>query len=326
MFKVDIKNTTIGKVKDEKNLKKALEFYLVANSNNSLFRDVIMPVRTLFISGILPGEKDIPMFSLPVVINDIKKEDVLVLDLRSVLKGKLTVDEARDMNIKDLIKNETDYTFKIIRAVLMGDVMSGDYLRLNTISDDLANSFAIWVSSVITSNYGLVMSEQIYLKIALLYHYYALMSKVDIDKMNIRKIAANIVKHFANTLDLKFVEETLECLEDSFDRMNPKTGYAMVENIKTIFANNGDKSDKLSNMSDIALLQTLLNSWFGDNSNETVALSLEHPPTFAAMCYLALNNNSYKMNRLATILDSRLKNKKHFADNLKNILKSTNYK
>lgn len=326
MFKVDIKNTTIGKVKNEKNLKKALEFYLVANNNSSLFRDVVMPVRTLFISGILPGEKDIPMFNLPVVINDIKKEDVLILDLRSVLRGRLTVDEARDMDIKDLIKNETDYTFKIIRAVLMGDVMSGDYLRLNTISDDLANSFAVWVSSIITSNYGLVMSEQIYLKIALLYHYYALMSKVDIDKTNIRKIAANIVKHFANTIDLRFVEETLECLEDSFDRMNPKTGYAMVENIKIIFANNGDKSDKLSNMSDIALLQMLLNSWFGDNSNETVALSLEHPPTFAAMCYLALNNNSYKMNRLATILDSRLKNKKQFGDNLKNILKSTNYK
>lgn len=326
MFKVNIKNTTVGKTRDEKSLRKAIEFYLVANSNSSLFKDVVMPVRTLFISGILPGEKDIPMFSLPVIVEDIKKEDVLVLDIRSVLKGKLTADDARNTNIKDLIKNETDYTFKIIRAVLMGDVMSEDYLRLNTISDDLANSFAIWVSSIITSNYGLVMSEQIYLKIALLYHYYALMSKNDIDKTNIRKVAANITKHFANTIDLKFVEETLECLEDSFDKMNPKTGYAMVENIKTIFANNGDKSDKLSHMSDVALLQMLLNSWFGDNSNETVALSLEHPPTFAAMCYLALTNNSYKMNRLATILDSRLKNKKPFADNLKNILKSTNYK
>jgi len=326
MFKVNIKNTTIGKVRDEKSLRKAIEFYMVANSNSSLFKDVVMPVRTLFISGILPGEKDIPMFSLPVIIEDIKKEEVLVLDIRSVLKGKLTADDARNTNMKDLIKNETDYTFKIIRAVLMGDVMSEDYLRLNTISDDLANSFAIWVSSIITSNYGLVMSEQIYLKIALLYHYYALMSKNDIDKTNIRKIAANITKHFANAIDLKFVEETLECLEDSFDKMNPKTGYAMVENIKTIFANNGDKSDKLSHMSDVALLQMLLNSWFGDNSNETVALSLEHPPTFAAMCFLALTNNSYKMNRLATILDSRLKNKKPFADNLKNILKSTNYK
>ena len=108
--------------------------------------------------------------------------------------------------------------------------------------------------------------------------------------------------------------------------MNPKTAYQLVSNIKTIMANNGDKSDKLSNISDISLLQLLLNSWFGDNSNETVALSLEHPPTFAAMCYLALNNNSYKLNKLATILDSRLKNKKPFADNLKNILTSTNYK
>lgn len=95
-----------------------------------------------------------------------------------------------------------------------------------------------------------------------------------------------------------------------------KEAYQLVSNIKTIMANNGDKSDKLSNISDISLLQLLLNSWFGDNSNETVALSLEHPPTFAAMCYLALNNNSYKLNKLATILDSRLK-QKSFADNLK---------
>ena len=170
MFRVDIANTIIGKVRDNKALKKAIEFYLVANSNSSLFRDVVMPTRTIFISGILPGERDISMFSLPVIVNDVKKEDVLVLDIRSVLKGKLIIDEAKDMDIKDLIKNETDYTFKIIRAVLMGDVMSGDYLRLNTISDDLANSFAIWISSIITSNYGLVMSEQIFLKIAILYH------------------------------------------------------------------------------------------------------------------------------------------------------------
>jgi hypothetical protein len=243
-----------------------------------------------------------------------------------VLKSKLTLEEARDTKIKDLIKNETDYTFKIIRAVLMGDVLTGDFLRLNTIADDLANSFAVWISSVIKSNYGLVLSESIYLKIALLYHYYALMSKNDIDKTNIRKVAANITKHFSNTIDLKFVEETLECLEDDFDKMNPKTAYQLVSNIKTIMSNNGDKSDKLSNISDISLLQLLLNSWFGDNSNETVALSLEHPPTFAAMCYLALNNNSYKLNKLATILDSRLKNKKPFADNLKSILTSTNYK
>ena len=326
MYKNDIFNTTMGKVKDIKNLKKAIEFYLVANSNSSLFRDVVMPARTIFISGILPADREIPMFSLPVIINDIKKESLIVVDLRSVLKSKLTLEEARDTKIKDLIKNETDYTFKIIRAVLMGDVLTGDFLRLNTIADDLANSFAIWISSVITSNYGLVLSESVYLKIALLYHYYALMSKNDIDKTNIRKVAANITKHFSNTIDLKFVEETLECLEDDFDKMNPKTAYQLVSNIKTIMANNGDKSDKLSNISDISLLQLLLNSWFGDNSNETVALSLEHPPTFAAMCYLALNNNSYRLNKLATILDSRLKNKKVFADNLKNILTSTNYK
>ena len=37
MYKNDIFNTTMGKVKDIKNLKKAIEFYLVANSNSSLF-------------------------------------------------------------------------------------------------------------------------------------------------------------------------------------------------------------------------------------------------------------------------------------------------
>ena len=100
MYKNDIFNTTMGKVKDIKNLKKAIEFYLVANSNSSLFRDVVMPARTIFISGILPADREIPMFSLPVIINDIKKESLIVVDLRSVLKSKLTLEEARDTKIK----------------------------------------------------------------------------------------------------------------------------------------------------------------------------------------------------------------------------------
>ena len=47
-----------------------------------------MPARTIFISGILPADREIPMFSLPVIINDIKKESLIIVDLRSVLKSK----------------------------------------------------------------------------------------------------------------------------------------------------------------------------------------------------------------------------------------------
>lgn len=326
MFKIDPINTSIGRVKDIKNLKKDLEFYLVANGNSTLFSNIVMPTKTIFISGILNGEKDIPMFSLPVVVSDTRRENVIVLDIRSIIKSKLTVEDVKELELRDIIKNDSEYTFRIIRAVLMGDMFNNDYLRMNTIQDDLANSFSLWISTMMVNNYGLILNEVIILRIALMYHYYALMSKDDITMANIRKFAATITKHFSTTVDLGYVETILEPLTENFDLMNPKTASDLNRNIKLIFSKARDGSDKLNNLSDTAMIQMLLNTWFGDNSNETVCLSLEHPPTFAAMCHLALNNNSYKMNRLSNILDSKLKNKKTFGDNLKIILKSTNYK
>lgn len=326
MFRIDPANTSIGKTKDIKNLKRDLEFYLVANGNSTLFSNIVMPTKTVFISGLLSGEKDIPMFNLPIVISDIRKENIIAIDIRSILKAKLTVEDVRELDLKDIIKNDSEYTFRIIRAVLMGDMFNNEYLRLNTIQDDLANSFSLWISTMMVNNYGLILNEVIILRIALLYHYYALMSKDDITIANIRKFAAMITKHFSTAVDLGYIENILEPLTENFDLMNPKTASDLTRNIKLIFSKARDGSDKLNNLTDTAMIQMLLNTWFGDNSNENVCLSLEHPPTFAAMCHLALNNNSYRTNRISNILDSKLKNKKQFGDNLKIILKSTNYK
>ena len=70
----------------------------------------------------------------------------------------------------------------------------------------------------------------------------------------------------------------------------------------------------------------LLSSWYGENSNETISIALEHPPTFAGLCYLSLNNNSYKATKISNIINSKLKNKKDFALNLNSILRNTNFR
>ena len=109
MYKNDIFNTTMGKVKDIKNLKKAIEFYLVANSNSSLFRDVVMPARTIFISGILPADREIPMFSLPVIINDIKNEQVEQKISLVTLTGEVTRLVTAVAELVDTQKKEEEY-------------------------------------------------------------------------------------------------------------------------------------------------------------------------------------------------------------------------
>ena len=70
----------------------------------------------------------------------------------------------------------------------------------------------------------------------------------------------------------------------------------------------------------------LLTSWYGENSAETISISLEHPPTFAGLCFLSLNNNSYRATKISNIVNGKLKNKKDFALNLNSILKNTNYR
>lgn len=323
MYKIDLYNTGAGKIIPVDKIKSKLKEYLILNGNNTLFNHIVMPMKTIFISGLVSGENDIPLFNLPIMVEDIKGNSVLAIDLRGILKSKITKEEVIANPISAVIKNEAAYASTIIRAVLMEDSINSDFSSLNSIKDDLTNSFALWVSTIAENNYYLTPEETIVLRIALMYYYYSLVNPTDINLTNIKRIAVAIAKYFGTAIDQRYVERVLEPLTAEFDKMNPKTINDLALLIRDCVS---PYTDKLKNLNSISLTQMLLTSWYGDNSNETVSISLEHPPTFASLCYLALNNNSFKVTKVSNILNAKLKNKKDFGINLNTILKNSNYR
>lgn len=323
MYKVDAYNTGAGKVIPIDKIKSKLKEYLILNANNSIFNHISMPMKTIFISGLVSGDKEIPMFNLPIIIEDTYGKQVMAIDIRRVLKAKVTEEEVRTSSIKDVIKNEAEYCSTIIRAYLMQETLMNETISSNNIKDDLVNSFALWVSTIAENNYFLTPEETITLRISLMYYYYALLSTSDINMTNIKRIAVAIAKYFGTAIDQRYVEKVLEPLTSEFDKMNPKTINDLALTIQTCVS---PYTDKLKNLNSISLTQMLLTSWYGDNSNETIAICLEHPPTFAGMCYLALNNNSFRVTKISNILTAKLKNKKDFGINLNTILRNSNYR
>ena len=323
MYKVDAYNTGAGKVIPVDKIKSKLKEYLILNGNNSIFNHIVMPMKTIFISGLVSGDKDIPMFTLPILLEDTYGKQVMAIDLRRVLKAKITEEEVRTNSISDVIKNEAEYSSIIIRAYLMQEYLVNEMLCTTNIKDDLVNSFALWVSTVAENNYFLTPEETITLRISLMYYYYALLSTSDVTIANIKRIAVSIAKYFGTAIDQRYVEKVLEPLTSEFDKMNPKTTNDLALTIQTCVS---PYTDKLKNLNSISLTQMLLTSWYGDNSNETISICLEHPPTFASVCYLALNNNSFKVTKISNILNAKLKNKKDFAMNLNTILRNSNFR
>ena len=49
------------------------------------------------------------------------------------------------------------------------------------------------------------------------------------------------------------------------------------------------------------LYNALGNSWFGSNKTELISVALEHPPTWVAMIYTAVNDRGYRKSQIGAI-------------------------
>lgn len=82
-------------------------------------------------------------------------------------------------------------------------------------------------------------------------------------------------------------------------------------------------SVRLSKLS-VGLVYTMLGGlWFGANAVENMAVALEHPPTFCAMAYLAVNNRGYRktiLGQLAERIDRRGDLSKPFSKHVSGVL------
>lgn len=257
----------------------------------------------------------IPTFAHPLDINNDSSKDQknnahedeygemtwFALDVRNFTR--------LDRNENMVISSQHDYKLHVIRALL------SDYWLRNPTEDMIAlgniqlRVFARWLTEVITRRLALEPDTQMRVTAIAAFYYLCLFyEEIDLDKKLTRRMARRI-------------QEVLRLPSETIDEVMEEVGYmANAEDFVNALRNYG-YSTRLEQMN-LALLYTVVGgSWFGANSREVLAVSLEHPPTFISLLAMAFTQRGYRKTILgkATELATKKNEDKDFVTNLQKL-------
>ena len=219
------------------------------------------------------------------------------------LPSKKTVIDVRQYNSPNIdnelqirVRDKAEYDLLVNRAKLTKVWLESDPKVLSFIHPKLMAIYAEWISGCIAKRFALDYKDQVTIKALCALYYLSLFdSPNDWDnhytanallKVNqILKISTVIAKEI-----LMDIEKPLTTIHSLTDIIKEKT-----ENVRLQGLNPG-------------ILLTLISStWFGNNHSETLAVSLEHPPTFIALVYSAINETLYKRVGFTQVVQNVLK-------------------
>lgn len=257
-----------------------------------------------------PALGSVPLFTQPITrIEMDRRMDVpeIIVDGRALLKPN-----GREGGWQ--VSNHTEMDFQLLRArVLKLWISDGfDKQDLLRVGDFAPIVFINWVSKSLSSKLGLDPQQYLNTSIVVGYYYACLHhEELHFGEDQKMKIASQISRWtrmpVPNVLTVVDQLGYLNNIKDLVDALKAHSGSARMEQLSA------------------GLIYALLGgSWFGSNSRETVAVALEHPPTFVAFVKAALELRSYKnavLSKVAT-LAVRGGNDKEFLKNLNFLLNS----
>ena len=284
--------TTLGSVFETKNIVTALQ--------QSIIRDGVFP-RTLdikadgpfvplFITGGIPSEIEIPLFTHPISIFHVDKKQYLCCDLRYYVNKGFNFDEA-----SKYIKNGTEFNFAKTRLIM-------NLVWLNEGPSELKNNFrfagiiyAMWISQLLTKAFALDYKDQTVISI-IAHVFYQFLFEENIEEIteeDIQRLSVHTIK--ATSADSKMVFEYLDKIRN----------FGPINNIDSLCFLIKELTDnvRLDHLNTAYLLTLMKSSWFGTNAKEIITVALEHPPTWCALIYTSLVERTYKNTMIATICE-----------------------
>jgi hypothetical protein len=250
--------------------------------------------------------KDIGAFAHPLSVKFVGSmfPDAVVLDTRAYTR--------RTPDGKTVVTNVSEYNFQVLRGRLQKRWTSGaanDFLSFGALP---LTVFARWIAEAITRRLGLSPAEQMRITIIAGMYYLQLFQPdgpIDADAMV--KLSAQLSR--AINVQLPVVLQ----VTDQVGRMTDIRSF--IATLTTVM--NTPRLEKFS----AALLYAIMgSSWFGANPRETVAVALEHPPTYLTMVYTCLTDRSVHKCFLAELVArvDRQNLGKQFVTNLTSYLES----
>lgn len=250
-----------------------------------------------------PAAKHIDPFAHPLTLvrND---REYTVIDTRGMTR------QSRDGDIT--ISSRIDYTLLLLRAALTEQWNTHSPLDLLACGSLPLTVYSRWLSEAICRRLPVNPGDQLKITVIAGWFFLSMFRSPETNDEQTRlKMATQIGRAtYVN------VEKVLEITDELTVMANVKD---FTEQLKKVVG-----SSALEKFS-YALLYTFIGgSWFGPNSKEVVTVALEHPPTFFAMVYVALQDRSWRNTRIGelTLQNDKGDVGRSFSYNLLSLLKA----
>jgi len=224
----------------------------------------------------------IPLFSQPIIFD--RSGINVVLDIRPFSSesraGELIITAKEDMDVH------------VLQALLTLDAAKHHgYGNFSIIKPFSMKIFVNWILRKLSTNLALDHGAQIRLTMITAVYYLSLFR----DEETTPDILSRDALMIYRTLRIPALEVT-----DFMAEIPTMRNIVDYVNVLKEFGG----SPRFSVVEPLFLHNLFATSWFGFQSKETLAVALEHPPTFIAMIYKAMTERSFNRTDIGKILDS----------------------
>ncbi|MNU19630.1 hypothetical protein D3C71_78620 [compost metagenome] len=263
--------------------RKTAEAIQVAIVNGSLHGDESNP-RIAYVEGGSVTDDAIPSFAHPMIVHNTEKQELLVVDLRSV--GRYDPQQH-----KFSIRNDVEHSLLKARAQL-NDIWLGQYRRsLKSLSPLPMAVFSSWLSEAIGRRFALDAREQLNLAILAAIFYNSLFdNETELSDEEKNRLAGVVAR------------ATRASADDVYKLLDAAPVIADVKAFVGAAQELGSEV-RLKNLSAGLLYEIVGGTWYGLNAREVIAVALEHPPTWIAVLLAAYNERSFKNSQITKITE-----------------------
>lgn len=222
--------------------------------------------------------QDIPAFNHPIVLQDAfnKQEKLVVVDARAYMRHGAPGEAPH-------VKNMPEFLLIAMRGQLTMIQVNESISLLRDVSPMPISIYALWIAESIARRFALEGREKLQIAILAAIFYRGLFEDNlldDEDRKN--RIVPQVSKAVYASADEVFA--VMDQIEGKFE-----TVIDLCRNIQKITG-----TVRLQEFNHGLLYSVLKGTWFGNGSEELVAVALEHVPTWLAMLYYAVNDRSFR--------------------------------
>jgi hypothetical protein len=225
---------------------------------------------------------EIAHFNHPIAIEHFKDQNFLILDSRLFLKEDLHSNSV-------LITNKSEYDFSLKRYFINSAWLNLGPGQIKSSLHFGASVYSYWLSEIISRRFVLDPLDQLKLSIVTNYFYQQLFS-------NLEELSEDTKQAMVS-----FAVKTI--------KIPAKLGLEIVDQI-TLMPSVKEYCENVSRILDnirlkefnTGLLYTIVGmNWYGLNAKETIAIAIEHVPTWLAILYTAITNKTYKSSTISNV-------------------------